>query len=267
MTAPVFLIPAASAASAQVGGTVVVGGDEGRHAVAVQRLRVGEKVDLADGEGRRLTCVVAEVRMKPEATLVVQVEAVVQEPREPGELTLVQALAKGGRDEQAVESAVELGVDRVIPWQAERCVALWRRDKSDRDKAGKGRQRWQATVRAATKQSRRAYLAPVSDVMTSGELVQAVERWVADGTHVLVLHESASRPWSDLADDLSIGHGRVRETAVALIVGPEGGISDAELAALQAAGATPVRMGRGVLRTSSAGPAAVAALSPLVGRW
>jgi 16S rRNA (uracil1498-N3)-methyltransferase len=162
----------------------------------------------------------------------------------------VQALAKGGRDEQALESATELGVDEVVPWSSARSVVVWR----DPNRAAKGRQRWQAVAAAATKQSRRAR---VPDVAAPASTRQVAER-LAAADLALVLHEKATTPVASVALP---GGGEV-----VLVVGPEGGIAPDELAAFVAAGATAVRLGREVLRSSSAGPAALAVLSAAQ-RW
>ncbi|MFP5360138.1 MAG: 16S rRNA (uracil(1498)-N(3))-methyltransferase [Actinomycetes bacterium] len=248
MTAPVFVD--AGAATAAAGETLRVEGDEARHAVTVQRRRVGEAVDIVDGEGVRASGAITATGDRWFEILV----AHVTRERDP-RVTLVQALAKGGRDEQAVEAAVELGVTGVIPWASDRAIVQWRGPKAD-----KGRAAWQALALAAAKQSRRAVVPEVSGVMTTRALAAAVADAAAAGTRVLVLHESArlglaALDWED------------REQPTWVIVGPEGGIADSELEALAAAGATAVVLGPHVLRASSAGPAALAALAALRGHW
>lgn len=219
---------------------VVLGGDEGRHAVTVKRMAVGEEILLADGEGLLAHCVVASTA-KSELTALVQ--TVEREERPAVTFTLVQALAKGDRDLQALEAATELGVDRVVPWQAERSIVQWKGER-----AAKAHRKWVAQAEAATKQSRQA-TPPVVDELAAK---QTVVRLVEESALTLVLHEDAEVGLSDVtfpdAGD------------VVLVVGPEGGITPGELDAFAAAGATSVRMGRTVLRSSSAGPAALAAL-------
>jgi 16S rRNA (uracil1498-N3)-methyltransferase len=170
-------------------------------------------------------------------------------------VTLVQALAKGGRDEQAVEAAVELGVTAVMPWAADRAIVQWRGPKVDKSLAA-----WRALCLAAAKQSRRALVPEVDALVTTRQLAAAVGAATASGTRVLVLHEGATTPISGL----SWADGR---QPVWVVVGPEGGIADAELDALAAAGAEPVLLGPHVLRASSAGPAALAALAAVRGTW
>jgi 16S rRNA (uracil1498-N3)-methyltransferase len=177
-------------------------------------------------------------------------ETVDDEPEPDPRLVLVQALAKGGRDEQAVETATELGVDEVVPWQAARGVVVWR----GREREEKGRRRWESVCVAATKQSRRSRVPVVAEPVGTVELAARL----STAAVALVLHETATESLAgvDLPD-----HGDV-----VVVVGPEGGISDTELAALVAAGGRPVRLGPEVLRSSTAGPVALAVLASLA-RW
>lgn len=246
MSLPVFLLDPAYAARAAVGGQVTLDGPEGRHAATVRRIAVGERVQLVDGRGRRLTGVVVAAGRE---TLEVRVEEVLDEPEDGLRLVLVQALAKGDRDDQAVEAATELGADEVVPWQAQRSVVVWRGERGDR-----ARRKWVEVVRSATKQSRRARMPHVAEVVDLRGLVARVA--AADAAYVL--HEEAGVPLA----------GAVLPEAgeVLVIVGPEGGISPAELAALADAGAATVRLGTGVLRSSSAGPAALAVVNAR-SRW
>lgn len=245
MTERMFMVAADAWATAAAGHDLVVSGAEGRHAVAVVRVRVGETV-LLGGSGRRAEAVVT--RVDKEGFTARVGEVVERAPRIP-RFVLVQALAKGGRDEQAVEAATELGADEVVPWQASRCVVRWRGDKVDR-----GRQRWEAVVMAATKQSRRAGVPLVAPAATTAEVADRL------GTAALglVLHETASAPLA--------GVSLPPDGDVVLVVGPEGGVTPQELESFGRAGATAVRLGGEVLRSSTAGPAALAVLSAL-DRW
>lgn len=249
MIAPVFICPAA--ADAVVGSVLEVSGDEGRHAVTVQRREVGETVDLVDGAGARARGIIVWAQS---GAMRVEVLEVSRDSGAPA--ILVQALAKGGRDEQAVEAATELGVTAVVPWAADRSIVQWRGAKAD-----KARERWVSLVTAAAKQSRRASIPTVDTLATTKQLVAVVRAAVEDGARVLVLHESASTPLVDL------DWAQSEQTPVWMLVGPEGGISDHEIEALTGAGAMPVLLGPHVLRASSAGPAALAALSVLRGSW
>ena len=246
MSAPVFILtpdtlePVGAAGAADRGDLLALTGAEAHHAVTVRRLRAGERVDLVDGAGLRLVCEV-EAAEGERDRLMVRVAERIEEPPAALRLVLVQALAKGGRDEQAVETATEVGVDTVVPWQAERCVSVWRGPR-----AAKGRARWRATARRASKQARRARVPRIEAVMTTGALIVWAREVVETGGAVLVLHE---------------------ESTAAVVVGPEGGISDAETIALENAGATAVRLGPHVMRTASAGPVALAVLAQCAGLW
>lgn len=233
-----------------VGELASVEGNEGFHAATVRRTRPGEELDLSDGAGTLAHCVVEDVA-KGRLTARVQERRYVERPAPT--VTVVQALPKSERAELAVELATEAGADAVVAWQAARCVARW----EGAAKIDKGLRRWAAVARSAARQSRRPHIPTVDGVVSTAELVDRVR----SGRHgtVLVLHESATRPLGDVP--LS-GTG-----AVTLIVGPEGGVTDAELAALADAGAAIVRLGPTVLRTSTAAAVALGALGVLTGRW
>ena len=246
MTLPLFLVPPELVAGVRVGASVGLDGAEGRHAATVRRIGVGEQVMLADGRGLRLTCDVVGVGPAQLDLAVVDVD---DEPAPQPRFVLVQALAKGDRDDQAVESATELGVDEVVPWQAARCIVQWRGERGE-----KARRKWETTVAAASKQSRRARVTVVAELVTTRTLATRIEAAAA----AYVLHEDAT---TALAGQVLPDHGDI-----VVVVGPEGGITPEEVAQLEAAGAVAVRLGRGVLRSSSAGPAALAVLSA-ASRW
>lgn len=243
------LAPQLAAAEALSGSTVVhVRGADARHAVTVARVRVGEQLRLGDGAGLVVHGVVAAVEP---GDLALAVERVEQYERPRPSIHLVQALAKGDRDELALQAATELGVDGVIPWQAARSVSRW-----DPAKVVKNRERWQTIAREATKQSMRAWMPIIEPLATTNLLVARA----AEST-VLVLDPTGDHALSALTPH-DLGQGEVL-----LVVGPEGGIAPEERDALTAAGARSVRLGSTVLRTSTAGPAAIAVLSAALGRW
>jgi 16S rRNA (uracil1498-N3)-methyltransferase len=227
---------------AVAGSVVTLTGEEARHAIAVARVRVGETLSIGDGRGLVVAGPVAAVES---GALSVTVETVTRTPAATPELWLAQALAKGDRDELAIQAATELGVSGVIPWAAERSVSRWEGVKAD-----KGRERWAAIVREASKQSIRAWVPgvePLASTPTLGKL-----------PGLLVLEPTASTRLTEVPLD---------GDRFTLVVGPEGGIAARELDALTAAGATLVRLGSEVLRTSTAGPAALAVLNARLGRW
>jgi 16S rRNA (uracil1498-N3)-methyltransferase len=236
----------------EVGGLAVVDGDEGFHAANVRRIRTGEQLDLGDGAGVVALCVIEDAAKGRLSGRVLERRTV--EPPSP-RVTVVQALPKSERSELAVELATEAGADAFVAWQSERCVARW----DGAAKVDKGLRRWQAVARSAARQSRRAYVPAVSSLVSTPELVRAVADMTTDGAVVLALHESATGPLAEVP--LAQTH------SVVLIVGPEGGISDAEIAALSDAGAIPVRLGPTVLRTSTAAAVALGAIGVLTARW
>lgn len=236
-------------AGAAAGDEVALTGPDARHAVTVARLRAGETVRVGDGAG---TIALGRVVDAAPDRVALVLESVDAHPEPPTRLTLVQALAKGDRDELAVQAATELGVDAIVPWQAARSVSIWKGPKAE-----KGRARWQTIVREASKQAIRPRVPSVAPVATTREL--AARAGEADAT-VLVLDPSATERLSAL-EPPELGD------EVLLIVGPEGGVSPDELSALSAAGARLVRLGDTVLRTSTAGPAALSVLSATLHRW
>ena len=240
MSAPVFLADDLS------GDRVVLTGPEGRHAATVRRVKVGEHVDLADGRGTRASCTVVGLGQD---VVRLRVDARAVEPEPKPRLVLVQALAKGDRGELAVELATEVGVDEVLPWQAERCIVKW-----DGPRGEKSLSRWRSTAREAGKQSRRARHPVVAPWVSTEELLARVAV-----TPTLLLHETASAPLASV--DLPV------EGELLLVVGPEGGLTDREVRALTDAGAVAVRLGSSVVRTSTAGAAAVAVVSARTPRW
>ena len=231
--------------TAAVGDRVAITGPEARHAVTVSRLAVGETVAIGNGAGLVVT---GQVVTAEHTELAITVESVVEEPRRSPAVFLAQALAKGDRDELAVQAATELGVDGVIPWTAARSISRW-----EGAKIAKGRDRWTAVVREASKQSMRSWIPDVLDLVTTKQLVRLTE-----GARMLVLEPTAQ---------LTLGALETGTEDLILVVGPEGGISPQELDALAAAGASVVRLGDEVLRTSTAGPAALAVLNVKLGRW
>ncbi len=248
MTAPVFVLPPDDVAGAGVGSVVRVFGDEGRHAVTVRRIATGEEVSLVDGAGRRLTGRVSAILGKH--SFDVDVAEVVDEPEHGLRVTVVQALAKGDRGELAVGQLTEIGVDEIIPWSAAHSVVHWRGDRAEKS-AG----RWSDAITASAKQSRRARFPVLAPLASTGDIVTRI----GVASVAVVLHESATEPISAV---VAPGGGELL-----IVVGPEGGISPDELLAFTAAGARVARLGPTVLRTSSAGLAAVAVLLSATTRW
>lgn len=245
MTAALYYVTPGALDAVAAGDRLALAGDEGHHAARVKRARAGEELLVADTAGLIAHCSVASVGSGSVTLEVSSVDRV--EPVGP-RFVLVQALAKGGRDEQAIETATELGVDAVLAWQADRSIVRWS------GKEAKALAKWAGVLRAAGKQSRRPVLPTLEGPFTTAALARRLESTAA----VLLLHEEASERL--VAQDLP-AHGQV-----AVVVGPEGGIAPTELELLVSAGATPVRLGCEVLRSASAGPAALAVLAART-RW
>jgi 16S rRNA (uracil1498-N3)-methyltransferase len=239
-----------------IGDLAVIGGGEARHAVTVSRLAVGEIVRVGNGLGTIASGTVTAVAPS-EFRFEVEIVEMIERPTPA--IWLAQALAKGDRDELAIQAATELGVDGVIPWTAARSVSRW-----EGAKVAKGQQRWEAVVREATKQSARAWMPEVAPLVSTKQLAE-----LAETVRMIVLDPLAEASLTEVALREPQGprepHGADRD--IVLVVGPEGGISPAEFGVLYAAGAVGARLGVSILRTSTAGPAAIAVLSAKLGRW
>jgi len=240
---PVFLV-----APGELGSpALTLTGPEGHHAAAVRRLRTGERADVSDGAGTLAEGVVTAVG-KDTVTIEIGSTRTVPPPRP--RLIVAQALPKGDRGELAVELMTEVGVDALVPWSAERSITRWQGERGERALA-----KWRATAREAAKQSRRAWLPEVTALA---------------GTAALAARAAAARSSIVLEADAQV---RLQELAlpdegdILLLVGPEGGISPGERAALRDAGAVEARLGPTVLRTSTAGAVAATILLTRSGRW
>jgi 16S rRNA (uracil1498-N3)-methyltransferase len=243
-TAPVFLVDEVPS-----GGHALLDGPEGRHAAAVRRLQPGEELVLADGRGMAASCVVETVQGKE--SLQLRILRSWTEPQPQPRIVLAQALIKGDRGELAVELATETGVDAIVPWRAARCIVKW----EDGPRGDKALARWRSTAREAAKQSRRTWIPEVTEPATTRQLVEYVRKSAV----AVVLDAAAGTPLRDVELPTS--------GDMLILAGPEGGISESELATLRAAGAQVARLGPTVLRASTAAAAAIAALGVLTSRW
>ena len=254
MSNPVFFTPAGTLDHQAPGSTFVLDGAEARHAVTVKRLAPGEAVDIVDGAGTRMT---GRVVSAAPSGLEVECESLRVEDRPDIRLVLVQALAKGDRDELAIETATELGIDAVVPWQSERSIVRWKGERAARAHA-----KWESAVAAAAKQARRAWIPEVRAAVDTASLAAAVE--AAD--LAVILHEDAVRPLRTVLEGWK-GRSGDGPREILLVVGPEGGISQREVTKLCDKGAVTALLGHHVLRSSTAGPAAVVLASDILGRW
>ncbi|WP_209324774.1 16S rRNA (uracil(1498)-N(3))-methyltransferase [Brevibacterium renqingii] len=276
MTLPVFRCT--RAAEAVAGQVLAVGEDVAGHAVRVRRIGPGEQIEIVDGAGTRAR---GTVTAASATGMEIDVAEVITEAANRPRLVLVQALAKGDRDLQAIEAATEIGVDEVIPWAAERSIADWPAKKREKMAA-----KWEHLLRSASLQARRSRFPALHELVRGTSLIQRLGETDA----VFVLHETAQRRLSQALRDLGGSGGAaaaetehspaagtestesdsgaaVRPERIVIVVGPEGGISDGELEALSGIGAAPVLLGPTVLRSSSAGSAGLVMVQNSLGRW
>jgi|694.fasta_scaffold43068_7 16S rRNA (uracil1498-N3)-methyltransferase len=230
------------------GTQVTLSGPEGRHAVSVVRVKVSEHIDLSDGDGLVVAGRVVEVR-NPDELVIEVLERIIDDVVLP-RLVVVQAIPKGERGERAVELLTEVGADAIIAWAASRCIAQWKGDRAE-----KALTKWENTAKAAGKQARRSRLPQVTGVATTGDVVSMI----AAASGAIVLHEESTTALTDWNPPI--------DGEIVVVVGPEGGITSEEVEAFREAGAQIVHMGKSIMRTSTAGAAAVAVLGAVTGRW
>ena len=224
------------------GGEVALPDALAHHALRVLRLRDGEAVVLFDGSGGEVE---ARLAVRGKAVFAQLGEARALERESPLRIMLVQALASGDKMDWVVQKAVELGVHAVQPVQAERSVLRLAGERADKRVA-----HWQQVAVAACEQCGRNRIPEILPL-------QPLVHWL--GTHRdalnYVLAPGGAKGFADEPEPKDVVH---------LLVGPEGGGSEGELAAFDAAGCRRVRLGPRVLRTETAGLAAIAALQA---RW
>lgn len=243
------------------GWVITVPESVARHAFKAMRLGEGDRLQLSDGRGLRILATVHDPQARQ-----VTVDEVGREPAPVTRLALIQALAKSGRDEQAIETATEIGVDEVIPWQANRSIVQWKAAKE-----AKAAAKWRQVLAAATEQSRRTWLPGLESKITSRQIVELCRRANVHGDLVIVLHQDATDTWDEIEGlsrelaDRCLADGRAR--TINVVVGPEGGISEDEIAMFVEAGAHAVVLGANIMRASTAGPVALALLARSLGRF
>ena len=226
--------------------SIEVAGDEAHHAIKVLRIKLGQEILVSDGAGNWVRAVVENIEKK---TFIAKVlERGFQEEKSP-RLIVVQGLPKSDRVKDAIEILVESGVDLIIPWQADRSISKWQKDSLDK---------WQSAAVAATKQSRRFRKPEIVDGLSLSQLLE-IE---SENSAFLVMHESATTKLSEVVTSKFAGMNEI-----IIVIGPEGGISDSELAVLEGAGAQIVGLRPEVFRSAHAGGAALSAVSALIGRW
>lgn len=220
----------------RIAARVALSRAERHYLIDVLRLAPGAALEAFDGRGGRYP-----------ATLVAP-DALALGPREQDAapartVVLAQALAKGEKMEFVVQKATELGASAIAPFQAARSVV-----RLDARKAPERVARWQRIAEEAARQCGRADVPPVRPLETFAGLLETSR---AEGASVLVLFEQAKAV--RLSEALAS-----RDGPVVIAVGPEGGFADEEMAAARAAGAQEVTLGQRILRTETAGLAALA---------
>ncbi|WP_421778424.1 16S rRNA (uracil(1498)-N(3))-methyltransferase [Gardnerella sp. KA00747] len=240
------------------GWTLTLPSNVKRHALSAMRLTNGDVLQLADGKGLRIHATVTDADNG-----LVHVDAFSREAKQTTRLALVQALAKTGHDEQAIDMATQIGVDEIIPWCADRSIAKWKPGRSDK--------RWKQVLQAATEQSRRAWMPELQDCVSSKQIVAICRRACVHGNLVIVLHQDATDCWSQIESAVNTLTERClndgKERTIYVLVGPEGGISDNEVSMFVEAGAHSCVLGNNILRASTAGPVALSLLSRTLGRY
>jgi len=218
--------------------------DDAHHAIKVLRLKLGEVIKISDGVKKWVSGSIIEISKK-ELTISISERGDFEEKKP--ELVLVQAVTKSERNKEMLELAVEAGVDRIIPWQAERSISKWQSDSA---------QKWEIGIKEACKQARQVRLPKLMPMLTTAGVVQLLSK----DARIIVFHESANEKFTQLQLPESLA-------SIYLVIGPEGGISQSELSIFENGGSKIVRLGETVLRSAHAGFAAISAVQTKLGRW
>ena len=224
----------------QVGASYSFNSEDANHAIKVLRIEVGEIFRVSDGNGGWANVQVAEVTKRSLETTVLEIGK--QEPLEI-QFTVVQALPKSDRAKEAVELLTEAGADLIVPWLANRSI-------SRTEVISK----FATTAREASKQSRRLFIPQLHETVKEKGVIELIK----SADLALVFHESATVKLSEIITP------QIKAKNVLIVIGPEGGITDEELAAFAAAGAHIAGLGRPILRSAHAGLAALSAVNSLL---
>lgn len=225
-------------------GEIYITGDEAHHAVSVVRISVGDEVVVTDGRGKTAQVKVLSTEKKSLRGAILTTEEI--DPSAT-RITVVQALTKGDRARETIELLTEAGVDVIVPWSSQRSIGQWKADAQSK---------WESWAREATKQSRRAWIPEIRSVHSTSMIVDLIKANECS----LVFHESSDRKLSQILQ------GKVYK-GVLIVIGPEGGLADAEIDAFVASSATVVGLGKPVFRSAHAGAAALAAVQTALGIW
>jgi 16S rRNA (uracil1498-N3)-methyltransferase len=214
-----------------------------RHAVQVLRLKPGAVIRLFDGKGMEFEAELTEVEKR--RSQVQLIERLENDSESPLNITLLQGISRGERMDFAIQKAVELGVSTIVPVVTERCNVQLKQDR-----AQKRLDHWQGVLVSACEQSGRAFLPELTAVTSLEEALSAGQSQLK-----LVLDPRASQSFNDLTPPQTLS----------LLIGPEGGLSDAELDLAAQHGFTALQFGPRILRTETAAVAALAVVQTLWG--
>ena len=218
--------------------TAAVRGEDVKHISRVLRLRIGDCVQLCDGQGNECDASVSAIA--PDA-VTFETQPWRRAKSEPDvSVTLFQCLPKAGKMETIIQKCVELGACGFVPVQSERCVVVLKPPYEGRI------ERWQRVSEEAAKQSRRG----IVPVVALPEPLKSLDFSAFDT--VLVAYENERTV--SLKQALRSG----AHKTIAIVIGPEGGFSEEEIAILTTRGATSVSLGTRILRTETAGMAMLA---------
>lgn len=231
------------------GDTIVITGDDVNHIRNVLRMSSGERVVISTGKGVDYECEIAKIR-ETEILLTIGCEMPVVSELPVG-ITLFQALPKKDKMELVIQKAIELGVVCIVPVKTRRCVV-----KLDAKKEEKKRYRWQAIAEAAAKQSGRGIVPQVESVHSFTDALQMAK----DMDTVLIPYELCQ----DMAESVKIMEAAAGGTSIGIFIGPEGGFERGEVEEAMAQGALPISLGKRILRTETAGLAALSVLMFLI---
>ena len=221
--------------------------EDARHACTVLRMKPGQQAEIImDGErwsAEMLSVSPKDVRLRLLSRLPSTEPAV--------SVTLYQGLPKSDKMDFIVQKAAELGVSRIVPVLMDRCVS--RPDPKD---SVRKVERWRKIVREAGKQSGRCLIPQVSEILT---LKQVLNDPALPVVNIV--------PWENTGDNgpLSFSKSHPFISSIGILIGPEGGIDAEEISLLQSSGFIPVTLGKRILRTETAGLAAVSAIMCLYG--
>ena len=222
------------------GDEVTLPTDESHHATKVMRISPPDVITVTDGRGTVARCAAARV---DGTHLIAEVLEREERRRARPEIVVYQGTAKGHKLDDIVERLAELGVAEVWAYESQRSIVKW-----DEKKVSRASERWAGIARSAAKQSRNPFMLHAGGGLSWSELV----RRVAKEPFTVVLWEEASLPLRTALSGLT--------DRVALVIGPEGGLSREEAEALADAGAQLTSLGPTILRTENAPVVAVSAL-------